>query len=130
MVQLGLFAHWVFAQCPLGLFVVILLWQPLELFEEYQGAVRWDLETLPARLTRYVIVDADEMILHLLEHRAVARVGAVRDVRLPGSPHPANAVVVRATAARTLQSRRPLFRLLRKEETLVHVAIFHLQSVI
>jgi hypothetical protein len=70
------------------------------------------------------------MVLHLLEHRAIAGVGAAWNVRLPGASHPPNAVVVGATASGTLQPCRPLLRLFGKEETLVHWAIFHLQSAI
>jgi hypothetical protein len=70
------------------------------------------------------------MIFDFFEHRAVAGIGAVWDVRLPGPSHPPNAVVVGPAASRALEPCRPLLRLLRKEETLVHSAIFHLQSAI
>src|SRR2546426_7667683 len=80
-----------------------------------------DLEPLPARLTGNVVVDANQMILDLLEHRAVARIRAAWNLRLLGAAHPADAVVVGAAASRTLEARRPLLGLFGKELSLVHV---------
>src|SRR5439155_19332826 len=102
------------------LLVVVLLRQPLQLLEEHKRPVRWNLKSLPARLTGDVVVHADEMVFDLLEHRAVAGVGTARNLRLPRAPHPADAVVVGAAAPRALKARRPLLGLLREELTLVH----------
>src|SRR5690349_6773237 len=60
------------------------------------------------------------MILDLLEHRPVARVGSARDLGLLGPAHPSDAVVVGTAAAWTLEPRRPLLGLFGKELPLVH----------
>src|SRR6185503_14069388 len=106
------------ARCPL--FVVILLRQPLELFQEDQRAVRRDLEPLAARLTGDVIVHPDQMILDLFEHRPVARISSAGNLGLPGAAHPADAVVIGAPAARALEAGRPLLGLFGKELAFVH----------
>src|SRR5467141_3104879 len=80
----------------------------------------WNLEPLAARLARDVVIDADQVILHFREHRAVTLVGAGRHVRFLGAAHPANRVVVRTPAARALEPRRTLLRFLVEELTFVH----------
>src|SRR5438093_1634087 len=113
--------HWALSIPHWALFVVIVLRQSFQLFEEHQRAMGGDLEPLPARLTGNVVVDANQMILHLLEHRAVARIRAAWNLRLLGASHPADAVVVGAAAPRALEPRRPLLGLFGKELSLVHV---------
>src|SRR5436190_10644140 len=83
--------------------------------------MRRNLEPFPARLTRDVIIHAHQMILHFLEHRPVARVGAARDLRLLGAAQPADGVLVGTAAPGALEVRRPLLGLLGKELPLVHV---------
>src|SRR5687767_4826972 len=102
------------------LLVVVLLRQPFELLEEHQRAVRRDLEPLAARLARDVVVHANQVILRLLEQRAVARVGPAGKLRLLGAPHPADAVLVGPPAPRTLERVLALFRFLREKLTFVH----------
>src|ERR687895_419484 len=58
------------------------LGKTLELLEEHECAMRRDLEPLTACLARHVIVDADEMVLHIGEKRPIALVGAGGDLRL------------------------------------------------
>jgi hypothetical protein len=98
-------------------------WKPFELLEKDQRAMRWDLESLAARLARHVVVDPDKMILHLAEERAIALVRAGGNLRLLGPPHPADRIIIRATAARALKSGGPLLGFFGKEVAFVHEAI-------
>src|SRR5215510_7916681 len=81
-----------------------------------------DLEPLAARFARDIVIDADQVILHLREHRAVALVRAGRHLGLLGATHPADGIVVRPVTSGTLKPRRPLFRLLVEELSFVHEA--------
>src|SRR5687767_904664 len=85
----------------------------------------WDLEPLAAALARHVIVDPNEVVLDLVEQSTVASIGARRNLGLLGAAHPANGVIVRAAAARTLKPGRPLLGFLDEELPFVHTGSVH-----
>jgi hypothetical protein len=96
--------------------------QSFQLLEEHEGTVRRNLEPLPTRSARDVVIDADQMVFALAEQRAIAIVGPGGNLRFLRPSQPADGIVVRATAARTLKAGRPLLRFLGEELTLVHVS--------
>ena len=104
------------------LFVVILLRQTLELLEKDDVLVRRNLEALAAALARDVGIDAHEVVLHFGEHGTGALVGAARQLRFTRTPQPADRVLVRAAAARTLKAAGSLLRLLGEELAFIHVS--------
>lgn len=102
------------------LLVVVLFRQAFQFFEKDDPSVRGDLEALSARLARHVVIDADQVVLALAEDRAVARVGARRDLCLLRAPHPPDGIVVRAAATRALEAAGTLLGLFAEELTLIH----------
>jgi hypothetical protein len=96
--------------------------QTLQLFQEDERAMRWNLEALAAGFAGHVVVDTDEMVLDLAEHGAGTLVGATGHLRLLGAADPADRIIVRAAAARALQPCRTLLGFLGKELALVHVS--------
>jgi hypothetical protein len=87
--------------------------------------MRRDLEPLPARLARHIVVDAHQVILDLVEERAVARVGAGRHACLLRPPHPSDRILVGAPAPRALKACRALFGFFGEELSLVHGRSVH-----
>jgi len=106
----------------LCLVLVNILRQPFQLLEEHERPMRRNFETLPTRSARDVIIDADQVVFALAEQRFVAIVGAGRNLGLLRATHPPHRVVIGATAARALETGRPLFRFLGEELTLVHAS--------
>jgi hypothetical protein len=78
------------------------------------------LEPFAAALARDVLINANEVILDLRKHGAGTLVGAARELRFPRTPQPADRILVRAAAARTLITVGPLLGLLGEELALVH----------
>ena len=64
------------------LLLVRILWETFEFFQENERPVGRDLETLAARLTDEVVIDANQMVLGLPEEEPVALIGAGRKQRL------------------------------------------------
>ncbi|MGQ0734711.1 MAG: hypothetical protein ACT4QD_13780 [Acidobacteriota bacterium] len=79
--------------------VLDILRKAFELIDEQQRVQRRDLELLPAGLAHHLVVDANQMIAHFPEFRAVAFVGAGRQAVFLDSAHPSNVVVVGAATA-------------------------------
>ena len=108
-----------------SLLVVVLFRKALELFEKDESPLRWDLETLPAGLTRHIVIDANEIVFGLLEQGPCPGIGARGNAGFLGSAKPADCVVVGAAAARALKPRWTLFGLLGKELALIHASSVH-----
>jgi hypothetical protein len=65
------------------------------------------------------------MVLDLAVDRAIPRIGAGRDLRFLGAPHPPDRVVIGTSAARALEACGALFRFFGEELTFVHVRSVH-----
>src|SRR5689334_7545265 len=87
--------------------------------------MRGDLELPVAGAADDVAVDADKVILHLVEHRPRPGVSAGGNLRLLGSANPLDGVVVRAAAFGALEPGRPLLAFFRKELPFVHSGSVH-----
>src|SRR4051812_1308869 len=78
----------------------------IEDLEKNHGLVRRHVELAPAACADDVVVDPDEVVAKLPEHRAVAFVGAGRDAIFFRPPDPSHLVLVAMAALRAGICRR------------------------
>jgi len=94
--------------------------ETFKFFQKDECPMRRDLKALAARLTDEVVVYPNQVILRFAEENPIVIVGSGRNLSLLRAAQPSDGIVVRATAAGTLEASRPLLRLLGEKLSFVH----------